>query len=50
MIDAAGLIVLVNAETERLFGYSRAELIGKSVDMLVPSTVLRPAFPAPRRI
>jgi PAS domain S-box-containing protein len=39
MIDAAGVIVLVNAEAERLFGYSRAELIGKSVDMLVPSIV-----------
>lgn len=36
MIDSSGAIVLVNAETERLFGYQRAELIGKSIDMLVP--------------
>jgi PAS domain S-box-containing protein len=37
MIDAAGSIVLVNAETERMFGYARAELIGQSVDILVPA-------------
>ena len=36
MIDVAGRIMLVNAETERLFGYSQAELIGKSVELLVP--------------
>lgn len=37
MIDGSGAIVLVNAETERLFGYSRSELIGQSIDALVPS-------------
>ena len=37
MVDAAGTIVLVNAETERMFGYARAELIGQSVDILVPA-------------
>ena len=36
MIDASGTIVLVNAELERQFGYDRSELIGKSVDMLLP--------------
>src|ERR1043165_3460148 len=36
MIESSGLIVLVNAETERLFGYQREELIGHSIDMLVP--------------
>ncbi len=36
MIDADGRIVLVNREIERLFGYSREELLGKSVDLLVP--------------
>jgi PAS domain S-box-containing protein len=36
MVDAAGEIVLVNRETERLFGYSRDELLGKSIDLLVP--------------
>ena len=36
MIDGSGAIVLVNAETERLFGYDRHELIGQPVDILVP--------------
>ena len=36
MLDAGGKIFLVNAETEKLFGYRRDELIGQSVDMLVP--------------
>jgi PAS domain S-box-containing protein len=36
MVDAAGRIILVNAETERMFGYSRRELIGQGVDILVP--------------
>jgi PAS domain S-box-containing protein len=36
LVDAAGRIVLVNAETERLFGYSRAELVGRSIETLVP--------------
>lgn len=36
MIDAEGRIVLVNREIERLFGYSREELLGKPVDLLVP--------------
>jgi PAS domain S-box-containing protein len=36
MTDAGGMIVLVNVEAERLFGYTREELIGKSIDMLVP--------------
>lgn len=36
MVDQAGAIVLVNAEVERLFGYSRAALLEMSVDQLVP--------------
>src|SRR5205085_11531909 len=39
MADAAGTIVLVNAETERSFGYERDELIGQPVDILVPTNV-----------
>ena len=39
MIDRAGKIVLVNTEIERLFGYRRDELIGQSVDLLVPARV-----------
>jgi PAS domain S-box-containing protein len=36
MVDSAGQIVLVNKEVERLFGYSREELLGKSIEILVP--------------
>jgi PAS domain S-box-containing protein len=36
MIDGSGAIVLVNREIERLFGYSREELLGRPVDVLVP--------------
>lgn len=36
MIDARGTIVLVNREVERLFGYSREELLGASIEKLVP--------------
>lgn len=36
MVDRTGAMILVNAEAERLFGYSREELLGQSVDMLVP--------------
>jgi PAS domain S-box-containing protein len=36
MSDRSGKIVMVNAQTEELFGYSRGELMGKPVEMLVP--------------
>jgi PAS domain S-box-containing protein len=35
-VDAAGRIALLNARAEKMFGYSRAELIGKPVEVLVP--------------
>ena len=34
--DRHGRIVLVNDQTERVFGYRREELLGQSVEMLVP--------------
>src|SRR3979409_2575845 len=36
VLDHEGRIVLANAETERMFGYTRDELIGTRVDLLVP--------------
>lgn len=47
MIDSAGDIVLVNAQAERIFGYSRVELLGESVEVLVPDR-FRGAHPAMR--
>jgi hypothetical protein len=35
-IGKEGLIELVNAQTEALFGYARAELLGQPLEMLVP--------------
>ena len=37
MINADGRIKMVNAQTERLFGYSRTELLGAPVEMLLPA-------------
>jgi PAS domain S-box-containing protein len=37
LVNAEGLIKLVNARTEALFGYTREELLGQSVEILVPS-------------
>jgi len=57
MISRTGQIVMVNAQAERVFGYSRAELVGQPVEMLVPERFrghhpgLRAAFfvdPRPR--
>ena len=57
MINQAGEIVMVNAQAERVFGYSRDELLGHPVEMLVPERFrghhpgLRQAFfidPRPR--
>src|ERR1051326_6675461 len=36
MIDREGRINLVNAQIEKSFGYSRAELLGQPIEMLVP--------------
>ncbi|MEV0220394.1 PAS domain S-box protein [Streptomyces sp. NPDC050704] len=36
IVDDAGVIKLVNAQTEALFGYRREELLGHPVELLVP--------------
>jgi PAS domain S-box-containing protein len=36
IVNALGRIVLVNAQTEQLFGYRRDDLIGKPIELLVP--------------
>jgi PAS domain S-box-containing protein len=36
IVGRDGRIALVNAQTEKLFGYARAELLGNTVEMLVP--------------
>jgi len=36
--DAGGSIVLINAAAERLFGYTRDELVGQPIETLVPES------------
>ncbi|MBI1889687.1 MAG: PAS domain S-box protein [Burkholderiales bacterium] len=36
IVNRQGEIILVNSQTEKLFGYPREELLGKNVEILVP--------------
>src|SRR5215208_2913879 len=36
IVDQEGMIIMVNAQTETLFGYTRDELLGKQVELLIP--------------
>ena len=45
--DRDGRIVLVNAQTEKLFGYKRTELLNQPIEMLMPER-FRKVYPAHR--
>jgi PAS domain S-box-containing protein len=54
MVNETGTIVLVNLQAERVFGYTRDQLLGESIEMLVPDrfreqhpTLLRQFFKQP---
>jgi diguanylate cyclase (GGDEF)-like protein/PAS domain S-box-containing protein len=36
IVEAGGRIVLVNEQVEQTFGYARGELVGRSIELLVP--------------
>jgi protein-histidine pros-kinase len=39
VIDSSGTIVMVNRQTEDLFGYTRDELVGSQIELLVPESL-----------
>lgn len=41
IVNQGGQIVLVNAQTENLFGYSKQELLGQDVEILIPDEFLK---------
>jgi PAS domain S-box-containing protein len=47
-VDPDGLIVMANSQAEQLFGYEREELLGQTLEILIPDR-LRAIHPAHRR-
>lgn len=39
VVDATGSVVIFNSQAELLFGYHRSEVLGASLEMLVPDAV-----------
>lgn len=56
IVDDSGIIKLVNAQTEALFGHGREELLGRPVELLIPHrfheqhTVHRSGYTANRQV
>ena len=46
MIGEGGLIEMVNRQAETIFGYSRTELLGQAIEVLLPERFRR-VHPAP---
>ena len=44
LVDESGMVTLVNAEIEHMFGYATDELMGQRIDMLIPDRY-RPQHP-----
>ena len=48
IVDQKGMIIMVNAQTEKVFGYTRGDLVGQHAEVLVP-TRFRDVHPFHRR-
>src|SRR4030095_954394 len=37
IVDQEGMVVMINAQTEKVFGYGRDDMLGKHVELLIPT-------------